>query len=513
MYQAFYRKYRPLVFSDVCGQDNITRVLKHEVSTGNISHAYLFHGSRGTGKTTCAKILARAVNCESPVNGDPCGKCDACLASASSECPDIIEMDAASNNGVDYIRDLREMVNFSASVLSRRVYIIDEVHMLSGAAFNALLKTLEEPPEGVVFILATTELQKIPSTILSRCQRFDFHRIETGIIVDRLKYIAAKESISIDDDAALTIARLSFGGMRDAISLLELAAGNNQTVTESLVNEISGVFGRDKCIRIVEALIDKDYGCIFEITSDLYNKSFDPGTFCKDIISFIRDIIVYRTVKNPEKFLDYTSSEREVLSGFKAVDINILIYMIKVLQSAYNEISHTDSSTRVILETALINASSPEEEGSFTALSARVSSLEQKLSARSFTSPRTTDNKTVNSSDAEKEAQPKAVKPEINQSKPAESYTDFIEWIDIANSITDPAISAFAASAECFIDRGNRVLLLRTTNSPAFMLLDSDSSKESIKKALIYYNNSFSDYSIVVKKKNQTSNDPFQDLN
>lgn len=502
MYQAFYRKYRPAVFDDVYGQDNITRVLKHEVATGNISHAYLFHGSRGTGKTTCAKILARAVNCDNPQNGDPCGVCSSCLASVEN-CPDIVEMDAASNNGVDYIRDLREVVNFSASVLKRRVYIIDEVHMLSGAAFNALLKTLEEPPQGVVFILATTELQKIPSTILSRCQRFDFHRIESRFIVERLKYIAKEEDISLEDDAAITIARLSYGGMRDAISLLELAAGNGDVVTEALVNEIFGVFGREKCSIALEAILDKNLGKLFEIAAELFNKSFDSASFCKDLIAYIRDVLVLKTVKDPMQFLDLTTTEIEDISKFKKVESNRLIYIIDVLQKAYFDLSRADFSSRVVLETSLLRAASPEENDDYSALNARVSSLEQRMKHDSMSI--TYVSSTIKKDDDKKNDAPQVSQPRINE-KAGESYTDFSEWIEISSKINDRGLSAFAENAEAFVDNENKTVLLKTDSKPTYLMLSDDHAVNEIKLALTDYDRKYSDYTVIVREKNNSDN-------
>ena len=225
MHQALYRKWRPPHFDEVYGQDHITSILKYQCATGKFSHAYLFCGSRGTGKTTCAKILAKAVNCLNPTPAGPCGECAACRSIDSGAATDVLEMDAASNNGVDDIRDIRDEVIYTPSELKYRVYIIDEVHMLSASAFNALLKTLEEPPEHVVFILATTELQKLPATIISRCQRFDFRRISTDDLCARLHKIAREEDIDLSEEAARLIARQAQGGMRDAVSLLELCAG------------------------------------------------------------------------------------------------------------------------------------------------------------------------------------------------------------------------------------------------------------------------------------------------
>lgn len=240
MYQTLYRKYRPRVFDDVCGQEHITSVLRYEAEHSRFSHAYLFCGSRGTGKTSCAKILAKVLNCEHPVDGNPCGECFSCRSIDEGNATDVLEMDAASRTGVDYIRDIQDEISFAPTSLKKRVYIIDEVHMLSVGAFNALLKTLEEPPEHAVFILATTEFHKLPATIISRCQRFDFRRIDSDVIAARLLYIAGQENISLTPDAAKVIAKQSFGGMRDAISLFELCSAGGCDVTVDAFQTSSG---------------------------------------------------------------------------------------------------------------------------------------------------------------------------------------------------------------------------------------------------------------------------------
>jgi DNA polymerase-3 subunit gamma/tau len=268
MYKALYRKWRPRDFDDVCGQDSITDILKYEVANNKTSHAYLFCGSRGTGKTSCAKILAKAINCEKPENGNPCNKCEACLSVEAGTATDIIEMDAASNTGVDNVRDIKEEIVFTPSFLKYRVYIIDEVHMMSGGAFNALLKTLEEPPAHAVFILATTELHKLPSTIVSRCQRFDFRRMSTDVIVDRLMYVSEKEGIDLDKSGARAIAKTAQGGMRDALSLLELCAGMKEKIDDALAVRILGVGNRKNVENLVRAISAKEYSTIYKIVSE-----------------------------------------------------------------------------------------------------------------------------------------------------------------------------------------------------------------------------------------------------
>lgn len=280
MYQALYRKYRPKVFSDVCGQEHITSTLLNEIRDGRVSHAYLFTGSRGTGKTTCAKILAKAVNCENSNNGEPCNECEMCRGLDDGTIYDVVEIDAASNNGVDNIRELREEANYTPSRGKYRVYIIDEVHMLSQGAFNALLKTLEEPPAHVIFILATTEVHKLPATILSRCQRFDFKRIQPETMAKRLEEVASMESISLTPEAAILISRIADGGMRDALSILDQCAGRNEEINEELVSRVAGIAGREALYELSAAIADKDSGKALSIIADLHQNSYDMERLC-----------------------------------------------------------------------------------------------------------------------------------------------------------------------------------------------------------------------------------------
>ena len=303
-YRALYRKWRPVDFDDLSGQKSVTDILKHEVATGKISHAYLFCGSRGTGKTSCAKILAKAVNCHSPINGNPCNRCEACLAVDRGVATDVIEMDAASNNGVNNVRDIKDEIAFTPASLKYRVYIIDEVHMMSGAAFNALLKTLEEPPAYVVFILATTEFNKLPTTIVSRCQRFDFRRMTSEVIVNRLEKIAAAEGIDLRADGARVIARAAQGGMRDAVSLLELCAGAHEAVDAALVTQTIGTGNRDNAYRIIEAVASSDYDAVYSVIADVVSTSADLSVFWQEIIDCYRDIMVVKSTKKSQKEVD-----------------------------------------------------------------------------------------------------------------------------------------------------------------------------------------------------------------
>lgn len=388
MHQALYRKWRPAGFDDVCGQEHITSILRYEVISGKISHAYLFCGSRGTGKTTCAKILAKAANCLSPENGSPCGKCEACRAIEAGAATDILEMDAASNTGVDYIRDIRDEVVYTPSMLKTRVYIIDEVHMLSNGAFNALLKTLEEPPPQVIFILATTEPHKIPATILSRCQRFDFRRISSRVIAERLMLIAKNEAIELDADAAQLIAKLSQGGMRDAISLLELCAGEGKRIAASLVGDTAGVVGRGSIERVIRAVLGRDYEEIFKIIDELYSSSKDISVFWQDLTAYYRDIMVFKSVRDPSAYLDLTDSEAAQLSEIaQCFRMETLIEHTSMLDDAFMTISNarTAAAKRLSAELALVRMSNGRLSSTPQSLLARISALEDKIAMSGFT--------------------------------------------------------------------------------------------------------------------------------
>ncbi|MCM1578353.1 MAG: DNA polymerase III subunit gamma/tau [Ruminococcus sp.] len=297
MYQALYRKYRPVTFDDVISQPHITATLKNQLITGKTAHAYLFTGSRGTGKTTCARILAKALNCENPKDGSPCNECDICKAADDFALADIVEIDAASNGSVNDARDLREAAVYTPERCRYRVYIIDEVHMLSKDAFNALLKIIEEPPPHIKFIMATTELHKVLPTILSRCQRFDFARIRTEDIADRLVEVAGKEDISIDREAAELIAKTADGGMRDALSILDRCIAFSENITSETVSEAAGIAGRESIFGLAEAVIDKDPASALKIIADLYDRSKDMSRLCEELTTQFRNILV--TVSAP----------------------------------------------------------------------------------------------------------------------------------------------------------------------------------------------------------------------
>ena len=382
MHQALYRKWRPRTFSEVCGQEHITSILKQEATEGRFNHAYLFCGSRGTGKTTCAKILSKVVNCENVVNGDPCGKCPSCLAIENGSTTDVLEMDAASNNGVDNIRDIRDEVVYSPSFLKYRVYIVDEVHMLSNSAFNALLKTLEEPPSHAIFILATTELHKLPATIVSRCQRFEFRRIATDILTSRIKYIADQEKIAIDDDAARLIARYSQGGMRDSISLLELCASSGEKIDVHAVNETIGSAGRERMMDVARAIADKNFEFLFGEIDAVVTSSKDITVFWQDLISLYRDLLVVKTVKESAKYLDLTDFEAKALSALaEKFSREMLIYHCRMLEEALYSMQASGAVKRIIAELCFVKMCDDTLSTSNEALLLRLSKLEARVAS------------------------------------------------------------------------------------------------------------------------------------
>ncbi len=380
-YRALYRKWRSVDFDDVVGQDAITDILKYEVANNKLSHAYLFCGSRGTGKTSCAKILAKAVNCLSPKNGNPCNECAACRSIDAGIATDVIEMDAASNNGVGNVRDMKDEIAFTPAELKYRVYIIDEVHMMSSSAFNALLKTLEEPPTYVIFILATTEQHKLPTTIVSRCQRFDFRRISTPNIISRLTHISRAEGIDLTEDGARVIARIARGGMRDAISLLELAAGARKTVTAELVFDTVGSGNRDGAYKLIRAILDRNFAVVYSTVAEVVEKSGDISVFWQEIIDSYRDIMVVKNTDRAKAYLDLTDSEYKAL-GDLAADFTPqrLAYHTSILEGAMADMQRAFNAKRSIAEIALTRMCDARTAVTPEALALRIDELERALS-------------------------------------------------------------------------------------------------------------------------------------
>ena len=492
MHQALYRKWRPQTFDDVCGQEHVTSILKYETENNKFSHAYLFCGSRGTGKTTCAKILAKAVNCESPVDGSPCNKCASCLAIDAGTATDVLEMDAASNNGVDNIRDIRDEVVYTPSALKYRVYIVDEVHMLSGSAFNALLKTLEEPPSHAVFILATTELHKLPSTIVSRCQRYDFRRIATDTLVQRLAHIADNEGISYEKDALRIIAKMAQGGMRDAISLLELCAGNRETITQELVNNTLGVGGRDAAESIVRAIAASDFDTVFGAVDEVVRSSKDIAVFWQDLIAFYRDMLVIKTTKAAKNYLDLTDDEHEHLIGVASLFTKeTLLYHCRILDDTLYSMQRSGFAKRTVAEMALVKMCDMSLETSADTLAARISKLENAVAAGNI-SP-------VASAVAETKSEIKKASPKREEAKVVEPKTEaptpkttqsggelkvLRGWGEICDraAADNGAALGFLRMSKAFTD-GSKIYI-RFPNDFARSMVDNPPMRESLRASI-----------------------------
>ncbi|MBE6632347.1 MAG: DNA polymerase III subunit gamma/tau [Ruminococcaceae bacterium] len=520
MHQALYRKWRPGTFSEVSGQDHISSILQYEVKNGKTTHAYLFSGSRGTGKTSCAKILAKAVNCLSPSeSGDPCGVCDACRSVDNGTATDVLEMDAASNTGVDYIRDIKEAVIYTPSVLKKRVYIIDEVHMLSTSAFNALLKTLEEPPAHVMFILATTEPQKIPVTILSRCQRFEFRRISVPVIAKRLSYIAEREGIELHPDAASLIAKLAGGGMRDAISLLELCAGGGEAVSVEKVYVVGGVSGRDSIVKMIRAVEAKDYETIFSEIADKYNSAKDLSVFFSDMLSYYRDILVVKRTRSPMDYLEISAAEYEQLKAIAdAYPYEKLAYHSKLLEDAYVSMQKGDCSKRLIAEFTLMRMCDPKLDNSYDALLARIEVLEdgrgEPVEYRETKKEETkAENVSVKNATADISSSETLNEKNNGDNKGEGILTETDYWPELTEKLQnyDKPSATFLEMASAYKRETDGKLIVHVQNVFAKNILDRDSVKQTILNIARGYDKSVDGVEIRIKEEHK-KNDLIDEL-
>jgi len=384
-YQALYRKYRPQTFDDVVGQLAVTQTLKTQLITDKMSHAYLFTGSRGTGKTSCAKILSKAVNCLNPENGNPCNRFSACRSIDEGSCMDVLEIDAASNNGVDHVRDLRDDAVYTPSQVRKRVYIIDEVHMLSISAFNALLKIIEEPPEHLLFILATTELHKVPATILSRCQRFSFRRISQEDIAARLQYVAYQENIDMDESAARVLSRLADGGMRDGLSLLDqVASATTGELTADAVYACLGIAGQQRCGEMMGYIADHDTKGALQLFNSLYAEGKDLSALLDELACLTRDLMVIKTAPGTGiAMLSGVASDGEISSLKDRFSTGELVRMMGLLQETMSGFTRA-SSRRLDAELCIMNLCQPELSLDAESLNARLTRLEDRLKSGSF---------------------------------------------------------------------------------------------------------------------------------
>ena len=454
VYQALYRKYRPQTFDDVVGQMAVTQTLKTQLLSGHLSHAYLFTGSRGTGKTSCAKILAKAVNCLNPQNGNPCNCCDACRAIDAGSCMDVLEIDAASNNGVDNVRDLRDDAVYTPSQVKMRVYIIDEVHMLSISAFNALLKIIEEPPEHLLFILATTELHKVPATILSRCQRFSFRRISQEDIAARLQYVAYQENIDLDDAAAKVIARLADGGMRDGLSLLDqCASATAGELSAERVYECLGIAGEQKCGEMMSYIAERNTKQVLELFNRLYADGKDVGAMLDEMACLCRDLLILKTAPDAAiGLMSGVASDRETAALKTKFSTGELIRMMSLIQQTAAGFTRS-ASRRMNAELCLIDLCQPELQLNAEAINARLTRLEEQIASGVLVTASTVQNKPAPVEDVyDDEDRPPlhddADAPPAEECIPQPDETPMGFWMDVAAAVRQelkPPITGFFA--------------------------------------------------------------------
>ena len=475
MYQALYRKWRPKTFDDVAGQEHITTTLRNELKNDRVSHAYLFTGSRGTGKTTCAKILAKAVNCLDIRDGDPCGVCENCRGIDSGEILDVVEMDAASNRGIDDIRAIIDEVAFAPARAKYRVYIVDEVHMLSRDAWNALLKTLEEPPAHVVFILATTEVNKIPETILSRCQRFDFHRISPADISARLCEIAAKENVSLSDEAALLISVIADGAMRDAISLLDRCIGISTDITAEVVRSAAGLAAQGHIFELANCTINKNVRKALEIIDSLYKDSKDMGSLCEELQSHFRSLMLIKSVGNPRELVVMSDREFDAAVAEAAyLSLADIIYYMDVLSKARSAMRDS-VSPRTELEMAIVRLCAPELDKTDDALFARVAALEKAVRLLQSGAP---------VAQPQPAAKPAPRRQNVDMEALYRNAVPFALWPDVVSNLRHYSRAISAAFENTNAYESGEYLLIETNHEIAFELLKKSAQREEIRKAV-----------------------------
>ncbi len=516
MYRVLYRKWRPAVFTDVSGQEHITSTLQNEVSSGRLNHAYLFTGSRGTGKTTCAKILAKAVNCLNPQNGNPCGECEICKGIDDGSILDIVEMDAASNRKIDDIRQIIDEVQFKPAKCKYRVYIVDEVHMLTTEAFNALLKTLEEPPEHVIFILATTEVHKLPQTIRSRCQRFDFHRIPPKAIADRVEYVVSQENAEITESAALMLASVADGALRDALSLLDSCLAVSSHIDEEVVRNAAGLVSKTYLFELAAAIINKNPTKSLEIIDRLYSESKDMARLCDELVEHFRALMLIKTIKNPRDILIMSDDEFEqAVTQSDYLSLADIVFYMDVLSRAYQRMGR-GTGDRTELEMALVKLSATELDGTVEALTARVTALEKAVKrgitvnyaqpaqqsvqaevAQSTSVPNTQteveepfakpepEHKKAPVAKPAPEVKPVAQRASVNLDELYDNAVPFARWVEVVDSLKSVSRSIAAAFAGSTAYESGNYLLIDTNNELAFDLLRQNGRRAEIKQTLL----------------------------
>ena len=536
MYRAFYRKYRPSTFTDVVGQKHITTTLENAVKSGKTSHAYLFTGSRGTGKTSCAKILSKAVNCLNPQNGNPCNECEICKGIDNGAILDIIEIDAASNNGVDNIRDLREEANFTPANAKYRVYIIDEVHMLSIGAFNALLKTLEEPPAHVIFILATTEVHKLPSTILSRCQRFDFKRIPPEDMAVRLKEVAEKENLKLADDGAMLIARIADGAMRDALSLLDRCSSCEGEIDSAAVASSAGLAGREYIFELCDCILEKNSAKALEVIDKLYNDSCDMERLITELTSHFRNLMVSKAVKNFEDMIICSQGEIEIIREQSAkTTLATIMSCIDILTASASTMKQ-GANRRTSAELCIIRLCTPSLDSDINALLRRISELESAITSGKVTvkaqapapvkaevkpEPKTEPTPAPVQQEAPKvqetvkeepKPEPQPVKEEKTIVPENTGTVPFDIWPEVTEKLfaKDPSLIAMLTGSSAFVHQGKYLLI---KGSPVLELyLKTGDYSRIIKEAVAEVTGKTYTLAVYNNKQEEAPKNPLSDL-
>ena len=484
VYKALYRKYRPATFSDMVGEEHVRTVLKRQCETGRISHAYLFCGTRGTGKTTSAKILAKAANCLDLQNGEPCGKCAACVSIDNGTATDVLELDAASNNKVDDIRAICDEIIYPPTSLKKRVYIIDEVHMLTASAYNALLKTLEEPPEHVIFVLATTELNKIPPTILSRCQRFEFRRVPAQDIAKRLLYVSGKEDLKLDEEAASLIARLADGSVRDGLSLLEscVEAADGGAIDKSIVASQLGIAEDRTMIKLFKAVSERDILACLSLLDEYYASAKSLSVLLDDMLSTVRDMLYVKQGGKAENLMS-NSDAADIKSLSALFDNDRLAYFASVAEEARNRLVGYAMNKRLITELALIKICDARFADSLPALAARVTSLEKAVASGVPAQPRQTAAEAPSPGPAPRKEEPKTEKPKSPPERPAENPEKPFEQVsELCEQLSHRAdLRKLLETSELFTQGG--LLIIYSPSTFASAILSDAGNAELIGKA------------------------------
>lgn len=490
MYTALYRKWRPMTFDDVVSQPHITATLSRQVAEGKTAHAYLFTGSRGTGKTTCARILAKAVNCLHPKDGKPCLECEICREADLGTLSDIIEIDGASNTGVEDIRELRDSAVYTPERCRYKVYIIDEVHMISPSAFNALLKIMEEPPEHVKFILATTEVHKVPATVISRCQRFDFRRIREEDIVDRLMYIAGCEKINLERDAAALIARLSDGAMRDALSLLDQCVAFSDRIDRETVSNAAGIAGREYLFDILEAVADNDTPRAMTVTDELYAKSKDMSRLCDELLMQMRNLMLIKTVPGKPELISCLDNEAERLKSIcERLSLGDILSRLEVLQSCAEALPRAVSK-RTELEMALVKLCNPPVSGGYSsdssALEKRIEKLESELAKlKSGAVPTEKPRKKPVPAESEPTQTASAPQSEFTAKETSDKLEPCRRWEEILDRLTveNPGCAGALNGSEAYVS--GEMMYIVVKNEFFLGLFKKPENAASLKKAAL----------------------------